>query len=151
MKSRPQENARNAPCPCGSGKKYKQCCIGKRPAPSASTKLWVATVLAVAVLGTVGIIAAQRGGGGIAPPAHAHGGRTPEPWEYDEARDQHWDPRCNHWHSGPPPEDAEAFPTASTPEPWEYDEANDRHWHPGHSHWHPGPPPEGEAHEGAAH
>ena len=20
---------RNAPCPCGSGKKYKQCCLGK--------------------------------------------------------------------------------------------------------------------------
>lgn len=23
---------RNAPCPCGSGKKLKQCCIGKQPA-----------------------------------------------------------------------------------------------------------------------
>lgn len=23
------ENGRNAPCPCGSGKKYKQCCLKK--------------------------------------------------------------------------------------------------------------------------
>lgn len=23
--------ARNAPCPCGSGKKYKKCCLGKEP------------------------------------------------------------------------------------------------------------------------
>ena len=24
--------SRNAPCPCGSGKKYKRCCLGKKPA-----------------------------------------------------------------------------------------------------------------------
>lgn len=24
---------RNDPCPCGSGKKFKQCCISKPPAP----------------------------------------------------------------------------------------------------------------------
>ena len=30
---------RNDPCPCGSGKKYKQCCMGKeRPRGSAPKK-----------------------------------------------------------------------------------------------------------------
>lgn len=29
--------ARNAPCPCGSGRKYKHCCLGK-PAPKAATR-----------------------------------------------------------------------------------------------------------------
>lgn len=24
---------RNDPCPCGSGKKYKQCCLGSQAAP----------------------------------------------------------------------------------------------------------------------
>ncbi len=24
---------RNDPCPCGSGKKFKQCCLGKEPPP----------------------------------------------------------------------------------------------------------------------
>ena len=24
----------NAPCPCGSGKKYKRCCLGKDTAPA---------------------------------------------------------------------------------------------------------------------
>ena len=29
---------RNEPCPCGSGKKYKRCCLGKgAPAPGAWT------------------------------------------------------------------------------------------------------------------
>lgn len=27
------ELGRNSPCPCGSGKKYKQCCLGKQSAP----------------------------------------------------------------------------------------------------------------------
>ena len=27
---------RNDPCPCGSGKKYKQCCLGKEPPPRIS-------------------------------------------------------------------------------------------------------------------
>lgn len=33
MEKRPMENgmkiSRNAPCPCGSGKKYKKCCLSK--------------------------------------------------------------------------------------------------------------------------
>lgn len=26
---------RNAPCPCGSGEKFKRCCLGKKIEPSA--------------------------------------------------------------------------------------------------------------------
>lgn len=29
---------RNEPCPCGSGKKYKKCCIGKKKVQNAATK-----------------------------------------------------------------------------------------------------------------
>ena len=28
---------------------------------------------------------------------------TPEPWTYDAAKNQHWDPAHQHWHPGPPP------------------------------------------------
>jgi len=28
---------RNEPCPCGSGRKYKKCCLGKQPAPGPAT------------------------------------------------------------------------------------------------------------------
>jgi methionyl aminopeptidase len=28
--------SRNAPCPCGSGKKYKRCCLGKNSSPQSS-------------------------------------------------------------------------------------------------------------------
>ena len=30
---------RNDPCPCGSGKKYKQCCLNKRQSPPTATSL----------------------------------------------------------------------------------------------------------------
>ncbi len=30
---------RNAPCPCGSGKKYKHCCLNKKNALSRRQKL----------------------------------------------------------------------------------------------------------------
>jgi hypothetical protein len=40
--------SRNAPCPCGSGLKYKACCAGKgRPGRSR----WAGVLVAVAVLG----------------------------------------------------------------------------------------------------
>jgi tetratricopeptide (TPR) repeat protein len=34
---------RNDPCPCGSGKKYKKCCLGKAPATTARTAAQPAT------------------------------------------------------------------------------------------------------------
>jgi uncharacterized protein YecA (UPF0149 family) len=30
MKRRPPRIGRNEPCPCGSGIKFKKCCLGKR-------------------------------------------------------------------------------------------------------------------------
>lgn len=67
--------------------------------------------------------------------------QNPEPWQYDEASNKHWNPTPGHvhWHDGPPPEGFEQG--AATPQPWEYDAVNDRHWHPEHAHWHDGPAP----------
>jgi len=36
MKKRADKIGRNDPCPCGSGLKYKRCCIGRDPAPRES-------------------------------------------------------------------------------------------------------------------
>jgi hypothetical protein len=93
-----------------------------------------------------------------APPA-----RTPRPWEYNAATNQHWHPEHGHWHAGPPPADkallsaplsiaasqvdladqkeAAAERPGAFPQPWEYDAEKDQHWDPGHGHWHPGKPP----------
>lgn len=95
---------RNAPCPCGSGKKYKRCCMateadqgdsGRKP---RVTKLQVVLILLLismaAVWGSVSFIGSS---------AESTTGSTPEAWEYDEANNRHWDPGHGHWHNGPPP------------------------------------------------
>ncbi|MCB0306922.1 MAG: SEC-C domain-containing protein [Calditrichaeota bacterium] len=38
--ARKQQPGRNDPCPCGSGKKYKQCCMSKDSQHSSSELLW---------------------------------------------------------------------------------------------------------------
>lgn len=40
---------------------------------------------------------------GFGPPPPREPVETPEPWEYDEARDRHWHAGHGHWHRGPPP------------------------------------------------
>lgn len=46
--------SRNAPCPCGSGKKYKQCCLGKSPAAMGGGARTLPLVLALVALAGVG-------------------------------------------------------------------------------------------------
>lgn len=36
-----EKTGRNDPCPCGSGKKYKQCCLSKALAPKKITAKWL--------------------------------------------------------------------------------------------------------------
>lgn len=38
MKTRTEKVGRNDPCPCGSGKKYKKCCLKKKEPPFVSLK-----------------------------------------------------------------------------------------------------------------
>ncbi len=58
---------------------------------------------------TVGTTIPIGNSGALAPGEH------PEPWQYDVAKNRHYDPRVGHqhWHSGPPPADtANAVVTA---------------------------------------
>lgn len=53
----PTTPRRNDPCPCGSGKKFKQCCAGKESKKAAArSKLIVAIVGGLIVLGAVGLV-----------------------------------------------------------------------------------------------
>jgi hypothetical protein len=38
--------SRNDPCPCGSGLKYKRCCLGKRPPMRGRRLLWYVLLFA---------------------------------------------------------------------------------------------------------
>ncbi len=44
------KTGRNDPCPCGSGKKYKQCCEGKAAERTTFLTKWSAVILGILVL-----------------------------------------------------------------------------------------------------
>lgn len=119
-----QNIGRNDPCPCGSGRKYKNCCAGKirfsfRNLPNKPA--WLVGVLSVVAI-AVFILAGRSGDGtsntalqqqasprsaadapGATNAPSGADGAAPEPYEYDAANNQHFDPTHNHWHAGPPP------------------------------------------------
>lgn len=140
--------ARNAPCPCGSGKKYKQCCIGKRQvpgsSPGSSRTVLISLVIAAGVI--LGAWAWTTRTTTPVPltsvsfPSTDTRGGAPAPYEYDPVNNRYWHAGHGHWHDGPPP--PEARRPGGAPQPYEYDAANDRHWDPDHGHWHSGPPPQ---------
>ena len=90
---------RNEPCPCGSGKKYKRCCLGQAsPTESARTRL-IAILAAVAIVAgvvtgmiftnvaglTVGFVGLGLIGAWLwlfAPPARKTGGADPSAINY---------------------------------------------------------------------
>ncbi|MEM8929544.1 MAG: SEC-C metal-binding domain-containing protein [Acidobacteriota bacterium] len=52
---------RNDPCPCGNGKKYKQCCLGKVDPVQAQRQQRVTTACVIILIASViGGIAASR-------------------------------------------------------------------------------------------
>ena len=106
---------RNDPCPCGSGKKYKQCCEGK---PSGGKALFskglVALLGVLFVLAAVGFVATLYGN----DPSSAGPNRV-------------WSPEHGHWH----PVGGQAARGRRVPRPPGAAPAG-KVWSPQHGHWH---------------
>jgi hypothetical protein len=73
---------RNEPCPCGSGKKYKQCCADKATARSTLLSQGLLALLGLAFILVVisivdGLYSSDRGGA---------------------APNRVWSPEHGHWH-----------------------------------------------------
>ena len=54
---------RNDPCPCGSGKKYKRCCLGTEADPAARPRTTLPALVAALVALLVGAAVAMSRGG----------------------------------------------------------------------------------------
>ncbi len=54
---------RNAPCPCGSGKKYKQCCLNKVQTTPITQKLLLVFVILFLGAGALAAFLSLRGDG----------------------------------------------------------------------------------------
>jgi hypothetical protein len=56
------KTGRNEPCPCGSGKKYKHCCLGKETATSWTQKALIAIIAVILLGGLFAVFASFRAG-----------------------------------------------------------------------------------------
>lgn len=77
--------ARNAPCPCGSGRKHKNCCATKVPWYQESR--WTAVIVGLVVLSGVLLIGSLFLRAGDEGPA----GRSGQVWSEEHG----------HWHDAP--------------------------------------------------
>ena len=66
--------SRNDACPCGSGRKYKQCCAGKREQMSRVSQIAVIGVIVAIVAVVAYAFTADRGSGSrqVWDPVHGH-------------------------------------------------------------------------------
>jgi len=51
---------RNAPCPCGSGRKYKSCCLDKKTSTPLYQRLLIALIALVMAGGVISVFASLR-------------------------------------------------------------------------------------------
>jgi hypothetical protein len=93
---------RNDACPCGSGKKFKNCCVDKGSGISKGLLLLIAAVVTIAAIGIVPFVLGDREEGetrstlaGPAPVAR----RTPQPGPAPAGKV--WSPEHGHWHDAP--------------------------------------------------
>ena len=62
------ETGRNDPCPCGSGKKYKRCCLGTAQDPESAPKNTLPTLIVMGlglVLALVVFVTSGAGNSGL--------------------------------------------------------------------------------------
>lgn len=136
------------PCPCGSGKRYKHCCLNrdrKRNRNGFSIALAVVAVLATV---TIYAVSARERASRTRLPLSSPGStsqRLPSPPGTAAATSNGATVRATAKQGGIPvtSPDQSPLPGGVTPKPWQYDAPRNRHWDPTHKHWHTGPPPQG--------
>ena len=137
---------RNESCPCGSGKKFKACCAGKRSHSAGMIALFVA----IAAIAAVGVVASIRKDDAPAP-APVRTASTPKPQPAGPApAGKVWSVEHGHWHDAAPKSSSGSSPiqispaaqvpttrAPQTPKPQPPGPAPaGQVWSPEHGHWH---------------
>ena len=135
---------RNEPCPCGSGQKYKSCCIGKE---RSSSRGLIYLVIAIAVIAAIGLGAAindrKKNERASALPQSGQAARptTPQPQPPGPVpAGKVWSAEHGHWHDAnqaaqPTKENPITFNKRNVPQPPGPVPAG-KVWSPQHGHWH---------------
>jgi predicted nucleic acid-binding Zn ribbon protein len=142
------------PCPCGSGKRYKHCCLEKDRKRNRNSYWGAFGIVAALALIALVVGARERSAARTAarpaaqlPPASAS---RPVPVTLPQASATatvaggSGPVTVTSTPGGTTPvhsDNQSPLPGGVAPKPWQYDAANNRHFDPTHNHWHDGPPP----------
>ena len=135
---------RNDPCPCGSGNKYKNCCVDK---PRQISKGVIALIVVIATIAAIGLIPSIMGG--KQEPAASRNVPT-SPRQAASGTGRVWSQEHGHWHDASGKEASSPVPqatpqqqpnvvtTGNTPQPPGPAPAG-QVWSKEHGHWHAAP------------
>ncbi|HEY0157685.1 MAG TPA: SEC-C metal-binding domain-containing protein [Thermoanaerobaculia bacterium] len=128
---------RNEPCPCGSGNKYKNCCIGEQS--RQATRYVTILVAIVATIALAGLIPSLLGGDEEEEQAAAaSASRTPRAGKV-------WSEEHGHWHDAAAPVGGAPISPAMTPlTPAQRQQQQQSRAQPFRKPQPPGPAPEGK-------
>ena len=148
-----QKANRNKPCPCGSGKKYKNCCSGKgiQFNKKDQNKIFVWLTAGAGIIIAVVIISNKFSSSPSQPdpfitqpltnqPSSSQSGNNPQPGPAPPGKV--WSPDHGHWHDAPGTASASGLgdqslqsPAQLTPQPFG-PVPEGKVWSPEHGHWH---------------
>lgn len=101
---------RNDACPCGSGKKYKNCCVNKRSSLPRGLLLLLAAIALIAAAGLLPTLFAdkEKKEAAFASPLPARRGPVTQPGVAPPGKV--WSAEHGHWHDAAPPPSAMPMP-----------------------------------------
>lgn len=133
---------RNEPCPCGSGRKYKSCCIGNERKTSRGLVYLLVTIGTIAAAGVAATVVTSSREKALAPTAGASRATTPRPQPPGPVpAGKVWSVEHGHWHDAAPPgaQPTRENPITMTPRNMPQPPGPvppGKEWSPEHGHWH---------------
>jgi hypothetical protein len=91
---------RNDTCPCGSGKKYKNCCVNKSSSFSTGLLILIAVIATIAAIGLLPSLFAGKDESSAAAAIPA--ASTPRPQPGVAPPGKVWSAEHGHWHDAAP-------------------------------------------------
>ena len=133
---------RNEPCPCGSGQKYKSCCIHKERATSRGLIYLLIAIAAIAAVGVGAALVDRRNDERPAARVQASGpvaGTAPKPQPAGPVPPgKVWSAEHGHWHDASPQPTKEnpiTMNVRNVPQP-PGPVPEGKVWSTEHGHWH---------------
>jgi hypothetical protein len=135
---------RNDACPCGSGKKFKNCCVNKGSRLPKGLLLLIAVIAVIAAIGLIPSILGEKKESVASPVSRVPSGRVRMTQPGPAPAGKVWSEEHGHWHDAPSGTVVPATMPAAAPQAAAFTPAPQppgpvpagKVWSTDHGHWH---------------